>query len=517
MCYLNHIRKDHSNGMSSITYHFLGLRLSVLLAIMALAVMLVVPSATRAALPAQSASADDYATEHLGAPWDMSNTDVLPLEYTRRAGNVANLSVANSILSATATNNDPRVTLLLPSDPNVNPVVPEGGYSPIDTSLYRYLTVRVNVSRQSYAQVFWQAGAGTPFNGSAFQQVNPGWQTITFDLKAGGNGSSGSWSGTVQGLYFDPMMTTGDFQIDYVRLSGAPLANPDNMPPVLQITAPSYISGPDYATTEMGNPWDMSDASDVSATHALGNVSFSNGVMSASTGNCSGTACGDPQIILHVGPRIDTSKYKYVTYRMKLDGTQDTNAGSVARYLWWSSVPEQSSVTRDIVVYEGWRTVSFDLTKIKLEPNSFATWANSNPSTFRFDPHEFTSPKSFQIDSIMLTGDNQADGSFDIRYNASDAENNQLRTTFYYDSDAQSFNGQPITCASAQISIPDGKYKLYLPALTQSGTPGSGVSGDSCRWDTSSVAAGTYYIYGVTTDGTNMTRVYSQTPVIVRH
>jgi hypothetical protein len=488
----------------------------VLLAVAALAVALVGPSITRAALPAQSTSADDYATEHLGAPWDMSNTDVLPLEYTRRTGNVSSLSVANGVLSATATNNDPRVTLLLPSDPNVNPVVPEGGFSPIDTSLYHYLTVRVNVSKTTYAQVFWQVGSGTPFNGSAFQQVNPGWQTITFDLKAGGNGSSGSWAGSIQGLYFDPMMTTGDFQIDYARLSGAPLANPDNMPPVLQITAPSYVSGPDYATTEMGNPWDMNDASDVSATHSLGNISFSNGVMTASTGNCSGAACGDPQVTLHVGPRINTSKYKYVTYRMQLEGTQDTNAGSVARFLWWSTAPEQSSVSRDIVVYEGWRTVSLDITKIKLESGSFAPWSQSNPSTFRFDPHEFPTAKTFHIDSIMLTGDSTADGSFDIRYNVNDAENNQLTTKFYYDTDALGFNGQPITC-STPPSIPDSKYKLYLPTLVQPGTPGSGGSGDSCRWNTSGVDAGTYYIYGVTTDGTNTTQVYSQTPVVVAH
>jgi hypothetical protein len=31
------------------------------------------------------------------------------------------------------------------------------------------------------------------------------------------------------------------------------------------------------------------------------------------------------------------------------------------------------------------------------------------------------------------------------------------------------------------------------------------------------VAAGTYYIYGVVSDGTDTARIYSQTPVVVSH
>lgn len=489
----------------------------MLLALAALAVVLIGPNTIRAAVPAQSTSADDYAANYLGGPWDMSDSSNFAFDYTRQFGNVSNLTLANGVLSANATTNDSRVTLLLPSPPAANPTLPEGGYAPIDAGIYKYLTVRVNVEKQSFAQVFWQAYQGAPFAGSAFQTVNPGWNTLVFDLTAGGQGSMGSWSGAIQGLYFDPMMVTGAFQIDYVRLSSVRLPNPDNTPPMLQITAPSYVSGPDYAATEMGDPWDMSNASDVTKTSALGAVSFDNGVLTA-VGNCSGDACSDPQVVLHVGPRINTSKYKYATYRMKIDSLSGVFPESVARFLWWSSIPEQASTSRDIVVYEGWRTVSIDLTKVKLEPSAFATWSNSNPTLFRFDPHEESRPRTLHIDYVMLTGDNQANGSFDIRYNASDAEKQNLTTKFYYDSDAQGFDGQPITCASTtQVSIPDSKYKLFLPTLTQAGAVGSAVSGDTCRWNTSNVAAGSYYIYGVTTDGTNTTRVYSQTPLIVTH
>jgi len=509
-------KKGKTNCMTS-TKHNIFTRCSVLLALVALGGMLVLPHATNAATPAQSTGVDDYATEHIGAPWDMSDSSVFAFDYTRQFRNLSGLTLSNGVLSATSTNNDPRVTLLLPSPPAANPTLPEGGYAPINASVYKYLTVRVNVEKEAYAQVFWQAYQGAPFAGSAFQKVSPGWNTLVFDLTAGGQGSMGSWSGSIQGLYFDPMMSTGNFQIDYVRLSSARPSNPDNMPPVLQITAPSYVSGPDYAATELGDPWDMSNASDVTKTSALGTVSFDNGVLTA-VGNCSGDACSDPQVVLRVGPRIDTSKYKYATYRMKIDSLPGVFPESVARFLWWSSIPEQASTSRDIVVYEGWRTVSIDLTKAKLEPSAFATWANSNPTLFRFDPHEESRPRTLHIDYVMLTGDNQANGSFDIRYNASDAEKQNLTTKFYYDGDAQGFDGQPITCASTtQSSIPDSKYKVYLPTLTQPGSAGSPVGGDTCRWNTSSVAAGTYYIYGVTTDGTNTTQAYSQTPVVVKH
>lgn len=492
------------------------LRLCVLLALVASLNGAAAPRAA-AAVPTQAAPVDDYAANYLGGPWDMSVSSVFGFDYTRQFGGLSDLTLDNGILSANATNNDPRVTLLMASPPAANPTLPEGGYARIDASVYRYLTVRINVAKQSYAQVFWQAFQGASFDGSAFQQVNPGWNTLVFDLTAGGPGSSGSWSGTIQALYFDPMMTTGAFQIDYVRLSSAPLANPDDMPPTLRITAPSYTSGPDYASTELGNPWDMNDAADVAKAIGLGTVSFDNGVLVA-VGNCSGNACSDPQVVLHVGPPIDTSKYKYATYRMKMDSLPGVFPESVQRYLWWSTIPEQSSTTKDIVVYEGWRTVSLDLSKAKLESDSFAPWSRSKPTVFRFDPHEESRPRTVRLDYVLLTGDSEADSIFDIRYATGDTEGQDLRTQFFYDTDAQGFDGQPITCASiAPPSIPDGKFKLFLPSLTKSGAPSSAVDGATCRWETANLPAGSYFIYGVTTDGSNTTRLYSQTPLIVKH
>src|SRR5262245_63031148 len=78
----------------------------------------------------------DFASQELGNAWDMSGPEDIAFEYTRDHGNGDNgvphpftdLSFSNGILSATATGNDPRITLMIPSDPGVNPVPPEGGY-----------------------------------------------------------------------------------------------------------------------------------------------------------------------------------------------------------------------------------------------------------------------------------------------------------------------------------------------------------------------------------------------------
>lgn len=487
-----------------------------LLALCALIFGLVSQQAINTATAAQTSNGtDDYAAQNLGAPWDMTDPSVFAFDYTRQYGGVTNLTLANGILSATSINSDPRVALLTPTPIGATPVPPEGGYRPVNTSLYRYLTVRVNVPTSSFAQVFWHTAQNAPFNASGFQAVNPGWNTLVFDLAAGGQGSMGSWSGLVQGLYFDPMMTAGTFQIDYVRLSGERLQNPENSPPALRITAPSYLSGPDYASEQLGNPWDMSDAADVVKTVALGPLSFDNGILTTSTGNCSSN-CDDPQLLLNVGPAVDTSRYKYATYRMKMESIPGVYPESVARWLWWSSTPSQSSTSDDIVVYEGWRTVSIDLNKVALEAGSFATWANSIPTVFRFDPHEETRARAFSIDYILLTGDNTANDSFTIRYQASDSDGKDVRTQFFFDTDAQGFNGQPITCSTAAGGGATGKFNLFLPALSKPGASTSVVEGAACRWDTSNVPNGTYYIYGVADDGTNVTRTYSELPVIVQ-
>ena len=478
------------------------------------ALALVLPGATTQAQTAQpqASNGEDYAANELGNPWDMTDPTAIAYEYSRDNGDIANFRFEDGKLKGT-TKNDARVSLITPSNPNVNPVPPEGGFRPINTAKYRYMTVRINVDRAANATVYWQAGLGTEFIGYAesglgFKQLNPGDNIITFDL-----GAAPKWTGAIQGLYFDPDTKAGtNFAIDYVRLSTVVPQSPNNNIPRLNITAPSFISGPDYATTELGNPWDMNDVSDVKTLTNIKDVSFDNGILRGTNTN------GDPSVSLRLNGSINTAKYKYVTYRMSLDGTIDTNLGSVARVIWWSDIPERSTVSRDIVIYEGYRTVSFDLNTIRNETGSGAgiPWSQSAPIVFRLDPHEFTTPRPFNLDYVMLTGDSTANSAYDIRYTLNDADGGTPSTQFFYDTDRNPGGGTPISCGAAQSQAAAGN-RAYLPLVVGPGAPPVVPNGASCRWNTANVPNGSYYIYGVANDGSDTVTRYSETPVVVSH
>jgi hypothetical protein len=491
--------------MSAPRIHFHGFHLLGLILLGAALLALGLPHAT----PTRAAgNGEDYATNELGNPWDMDGPGDIAFEQTRDGDHLSNIAFNNGIFSATAVAADPRVILRWPVAAKVNPVPQDGNYRPIDAGKYKFFTVRVNVPGTQFAQVLWIPAVGMPAGSTGFKQLQPGWNTVTFDLTSGTSGTP--WSGEIQGLMFDPMNATGAFQIDYVRLSTVDPSSPDNTPPQLAITSPSFISGPDYATTVVGNAWDMSDAADVTGMNVTG-ANFGGGIYNATN------TTNDPALMLKVTTPIDTSRFKYATYRMQVDGQKDTTAGSVARYLWWTTIPQQASTTNDNVVYEGYQTVSFDLTKVKLEGSS-PTWSASNPKAFRLDPHEFPTVRAFHVDYVMLTGDNTAGNSFDIRYQASDGDGSTPTVQFFFDTNASGFDGTAITCTNATSAAAVGSFNVFLPLINRySLPPPVSPTGATCTWDTSKVSAGTYYVYGIASDAADSAMIYSQTPVVVSH
>lgn len=482
------------------------------------AIALALPMAARGAT-VQSASANDYASNDLGYNWDMDAATDISFELTRDTGNITNLRFEDGKLKATAKDlgggiGDARITVKSPTDPYTNPVAPDGHYKPINADKYRYLIARVYSPVASQAQVVWNRGPGTTFNTSKAVAVQANaWTTVTIDMRSRFTGASGEvWGGQVLGLYFDPTQSTSDFQIDYIRLTAEIPVNPDNSPPVVNISAPSFISGPDYATTELGNSWDMNNATDVEQLYFSKDVSYDNGILRATN------TSNDPGIALNVPDTINTSKYRYLTYRMAVDGPLNTTDGSVARIIWWNEGPSFSTTSHDIVVYEGFRTVSFDLTQIKTEAaaGTNRSWLSSTPSTFRIDPHEFPSVRPYNLDYVMLTGNDVANQSFNIRYSTSDADNNTLTTNFFYFPDGQPGSTTPINCA-AQSKLAEGNTKLFLPLVGGPAGAAAQPSGTACTWNTSAIPNGTYYVVVQSSDGTDTTTTTSQTPVVIQH
>ena len=277
--------------------------------------------------------------------------------------------------------------------------------------------------------------------------------------------------------------------------------------PILSFSRPSATSGDDYATVVGNDPWDLSNSQDLSSTTNIANYSFNAGILNAQT-----NSSGDPQIYMHTFSQIDTSRYKYLTYRMYVEGTQDIGVGWVTRWLWdgptWST-------TKDIVIYEGWQTYSVDLSKIGLEPGS-SGWTGLK-SFFRLDPLEVPAPMPFHLDYVMLTADErvQQGTAFPIIYQIS--ETSGVTINLCYDTDQNPANGK----VSMQIYSPPpptgGSYLIYLPLVYRtyvfSDLPRP--LGTNQLWNTSSVSIGTYYICADVSDGVNTATWYSDTPIIV--
>ncbi len=295
-----------------------------------------------------------------------------------------------------------------------------------------------------------------------------------------------------------------------------------NTPPVVTILAPSYTSGPDYATTVVGNPWDMSSSDDVKALYNVVDAVFDNGILGAvnDANNPDISRRGDPGIELNVTTPIDPTRFYYGTYRFRLDGTQDIAAGSVVRFLWWTTmnIGASASTTKDILIYEGWRTVTVDFRTALLEPDSHSDWLTSPKVGFRFDPHEFPTPRRFELDYILLTGNDRASTNFTIRYELSEAKKQTTRVEFYYDNDRGGADGVRIDCGAVE-SNPIRDFNVFLPLVIGSGSLAKTnlqLSDTHCVWDLANVPNGDYYIYAVADDGIDTRLVYSQTPVEVR-
>lgn len=295
--------------------------------------------------------------------------------------------------------------------------------------------------------------------------------------------------------------------------------------PTLQFTKPSYTSGEDYAHAVLGNPWDMSDAADVRSYVDITTPQFSSGVMSATSldtnplNTCSGY-WENPNIVFvdDSVPAMDTSKYRYFTFRLKLDGAPDISYGWVARVVWSNSGFGNAGVTNDIPLHAGWNEVSLDLWSTDSnfmddEDPNVSPWQDSaNRRLLRLDPLECPEATKFYVDQVMLTANDVVTSGdiFEVKYQLNQAEN--VDVTFYYDTD-QDPGGRHL----AQEYLPDpppdptGPHFIYLPMIANNYPSSNQIF----QWDTTGVNAGTYYVCADVSNSYLTTTWCSETPVIV--
>lgn len=283
-------------------------------------------------------------------------------------------------------------------------------------------------------------------------------------------------------------------------------------------TNPSYLSGEDFATAKLNNPWDFNDDNDVtnlSLPDADSGKQFKDAVVES--GYLKGTAFipagssqteTEAQVWLNTSYPILTSKYKYLTFEMELDSegygniAEKLGEGWMARVGWYNvGFPQDGSVTNDIVIYEGLNSYSIDLSSVSLEheeagvPNT--GWSGIPQATFlRIDPTEINKDTVFKLHDVKLTANPEPDYSSDefvIKFKLSDKEGDQSSIEFYIDDDNSGYDGNLL----GTDDFEQGESKQY-------------------SFSTNGMQKGDYYIYAkvIDTKG-NVSSQYSDIPFTI--
>jgi len=349
--------------------------------------------------------------------------------------------------------------------------------------------------------------------------------------------------------------------------------------PIVTFAAPSMLSGPDYAASELGQPWEMMDRGDIIAVNPVGwpatvaDMRFDNGILTARSVYHPAVAdqrleMSDSQLWLRVDPQrpIDTTYYRYFSIRFKVDipPGKDLNwaiqTGWGGRVFWWDqNIQQDGSETKYGTYYEGWNVYSIDLARafpplplsdVRQADNILtpreeswvpaqAGWTQIRQArTLRFDPTETTPPAVgtgadvFQIDWIRLTADDEvARGqSFDI-VAGMNLPPDSFNVSFFYTTDPRNPTQNPaqsVENTTSQVSIgATGPYRVHLPHISSGNGDGNRAARVrlpvtptgypiTFRWDTRSVPQGSYYLCARVESVSRAYHYCSETPVNVR-
>jgi hypothetical protein len=296
--------------------------------------------------------------------------------------------------------------------------------------------------------------------------------------------------------------------------------------PTLNFTSPNpQGSSDDFATTQLGNPWDMNATSDIDWTLNVTGTAINNSLPAQDeAGNSlggvrvySGTTSSnfaDPEIYpLHwtvrgANTHIDTSRYRILTLKWGINRARDIYDGSIGRVVWRVFGETLENVSSDIILrHLGTanviQTVIADMKSLPLAwGGSPAHFGGGSPSTtgwngmldgFRVKPDEFSNPTNFYIQDIKRTAFEQADASYTIQWSFTNAGTAAPTVQLAYDTTGTGFAGTQIISGLNPI-------------------------GGSYVWNTTALANGTYYIYARIMNGaTVMNETYARWPINVIH
>lgn len=324
------------------------------------------------------------------------------------------------------------------------------------------------------ADVVWDAD-GTDSNNTAGQ---PNWGTL-----ASVPGASGSvdLSALPPGNYRIGINKSGAFSSwNNVALSA----------PLPRFITPNAVGDKDYATTVLGNPWDMNGSDDVAGVGNATNVSFANGQLAATN------TSNDPFVWMRVGAGgIDSRIYRNLTITSGYDGRFDladtSGGGTMARVVWSRGGSGAVSQTNDILTYSGTRTVSIDMGMSDgdlLEPGtgSQSFLSSTAVTALRWDPNEDRGGRRWYVQDVQLRSDFATTGTFPISWqDAAYAAGGTARIVA--DTDRSGCDGRTVASDVAVNSganttnwntagVPGGRYWLCL-TITRGGASTSSYAG----------------------------------------
>jgi hypothetical protein len=312
-----------------------------------------------------------------------------------------------------------------------------------------------------------------------------------------------------------------------------------NAPGLVKVTSPGLATSEDFAETHLANgAWDMAQAGDIAGAANVEDASF---VPSPSGQDYRARNIGvpghpfthDPQVYLLGDSNnripVATNRYRYLTYTLTVEGEFDRVLGSRARVVWSpasSASNRTSTFSEAILAWPGRQTYTIDLARLSatvhpIEGRTISadclpecpvvrTWAERSARFIRIDPHEFMSPRFFQLGAVRLTATPEVPvgGTFVVRYRNEDAtfQNGDTHVVrLFADTDTDPTNpgieltnpSNPITLFSPSAPAePDRTFEWIVPE----GFP-----------------PGTYYIYAQITDNPSgsVRGFYSDVPVRV--
>jgi hypothetical protein len=301
--------------------------------------------------------------------------------------------------------------------------------------------------------------------------------------------------------------------------------------PVMTVLEPNAEGGRDFATTVIGDAWDLTNVQDIQRNnarlHQITSASFDeNGLLGVTRGGtyasgCVNDSCPDSFVQFlddgfGFGPAaIDANTYHRLSFTLDYDhhelmvGNVLSNTwGGVARVAWARSDGTgytPATITQDIVLVDGGPTrYTMDLASFVNDStleNPIATLWNGQVGTFRIDINESEVARSFRLSDVTITADDAPNGSgfFPIRWQIADATytagvanggGGDATVALYYDTD--------LNPASGRVLIASGVNAA------------SGLH----YWNMAGLAPGVYHVYAIVTDGAGSSQGrYSGGPV----